>query len=87
MIGLQTIVSRNLTKLLDPSVLERPGIDLDADLSGHYGLTSLTMMLLITSICEEAEIDLTKITEDDVSRLRTPRDIIIMAQSAGGKAI
>jgi acyl carrier protein len=56
-------------------------IDLDADLLGHYGLTSLNMVMLLTLVCEEAKIDLTKITEDDLSRLHTAQDIVKLMQS------
>jgi acyl carrier protein len=83
----QTIVSRNLARLLDPQVLKSTGIDLEADLSARYGLTSLSMVLLITSICEEAEIDLIRITEDEFQRLRTPRDIIALVESMDGRGV
>jgi len=78
---LSNIISRNVTILLDRSALNGQAINLDADLLGHYGLTSLNMVLLITSVCEETETDLTKITEDDLSRLHTARDIIALLQS------
>jgi acyl carrier protein len=75
---LQVIVSRNVAKLVGPRLND---VDLDADLSGHYGLTSLSIMLLITSVCEESEAELTSITEEDLSRLRTSRDLIALLRS------
>jgi acyl carrier protein len=77
---LSTIVSRNVATLLDRPVLNVQAIDLDADLLGHYGLTSLNMVMLLTLVCEEAKIDLTKITEDDLSRLHTAQDIVKLMQ-------
>jgi acyl carrier protein len=76
---LDMIVCRHLSRLIDDPA-ETPGIgpeaiDLDADLFDSYGLTSLTMMLLITSICEEAQIDLSLFTEDDLANLRTLRAV------------
>ncbi|MEA2821119.1 MAG: hypothetical protein QOJ86_3123 [Bradyrhizobium sp.] len=78
---LSTIVSRNVATLLDRPVLNVQAIDLDADLLGQYGLTSLNMVMLLTLVCEEAKIDLTKITEDDLSRLHTAQDIVKLMQS------
>ena len=83
----QTIVSRNLAKLLDPQMLKSTGIDLDADLAARYGMTSLNMVLLVTSVCEDAEIDLTRITEAEFQRLRTPRDIIALVESVDGRGV
>jgi acyl carrier protein len=78
---LSTIVSRNVTTLLDRPALNVQAIDLDADLLSHYGLTSLNMVMLLTLVCEEAKIDLTRITEDDLSRLHTAQDIVTLMQS------
>jgi len=83
----QTIVSRNLARLLDPQASKSTGIDLDADLAAQYGLTSLSMVLLITSICEDAEIDLTRISEDEFQRLRTTRDVIALVESMNGRSV
>jgi acyl carrier protein len=76
------IVLHHLSKCLRLSGAKPNGIDFDADLKRHYGLTSLNLMLLITSVCDDAAIELSNFTEDDIARLRTPRDIVAMLASA-----
>lgn len=53
-----------------------PGdIDLDRDMADDYGLTSLNKVLLLTSVCGHAGIDLAHFTELDLARMRTLRDV------------
>jgi acyl carrier protein len=83
---LDDIASSNLARLLDgPGGTTQP-IDLDADLFDRYGLTSLKMMLLITSVCDEAGGDLSQFSEDDVADMRTLRAIVNRLQPAAGAA-
>jgi acyl carrier protein len=60
MSNLESIVSRNLAELLDVDVGR---IALDADLSAEYGLTSLNLVLLMTSLCEETGTSLFNFTD------------------------
>jgi acyl carrier protein len=80
MSNLQSIVSRNLAELLDVDV---DRIALDADLSAEYGLTSLNLVLLMTSLCEETGTPLFKFTDKDIANLRTPRDVVTLFAAAG----
>lgn len=79
------LVLHHLGKCLRSPVTGSDVLDFDGDLKRDYGLTSLSLMLLITSICDEAAIDLSNFTEDDIARLRTPRDIVAMLTSAAGR--
>lgn len=76
MTTLETIASRHLARLVEPPLEDAATVDLDANLVDVYGLTSLTMMLLITSICDETGTDLSRFTDDDVARLKTLRGIV-----------
>jgi acyl carrier protein len=80
MSNLQSIVSRNLAQLLDVDVGR---IALDADLSAEYGLTSLNLVLLMTSLCEETGTPLFSFTDKDIAGLRTPRDVVTLFAAAG----
>lgn len=54
-----------------------PGdLDLTVDLADHYGLTSLTKVLLVTSVCDEAGVDLAHLTEQDVGAVRSGADLV-----------
>jgi hypothetical protein len=62
-------------------------LDLDADLTDEYGLTSLNKVLLLTTVCDDVAVDLANLTEHDVAAMRTGRDILtalsaLSAQSA-----
>ena len=59
-----------LTRDIDPAAL-----DLDADMAGHYALTSLNKVLFLTELCETAQVDLGNFTEDDLAGMKTLRDV------------
>jgi len=82
MSNLQSVVSRNLAQLLDVDVGR---IALDADLSTEYGLTSLNLVLLMTSVCEETGIPVFNFTDKDIANLKTPRDVVTLFATAGRK--
>ncbi|MEA2913418.1 MAG: hypothetical protein QOJ15_5499 [Bradyrhizobium sp.] len=74
--SIETVVSQDLARLISAPTHRAAAVDLDADLYGHYGLTSLNMVLLMTSVCEKTKTALIHFTEDDIARLQTPRDIV-----------
>jgi hypothetical protein len=65
----------NLARVL-ASEAAAEDLDLDADLVDEYGLTSLNKVLFLTATCDDAGVDLSNLTEDDVSRMQTLRDVI-----------
>lgn len=73
--NLDSIIKSNLAKTLKkkPDAFER--LNMDEDLMYGYGLTSLDMIMLMSSICNDAEISLTELAEDDLGKIRTTRDI------------
>ncbi len=79
------IAARSLARILGRPA-DAPAIDPDADLFDRYGLTSLKMMLLITSICDEAGADLSRFSEEDVATMRTLRSIVERLEPAAGAA-
>jgi acyl carrier protein len=74
--SIETVVSQDLARLISAPTHRVDAVDFDADLYGHYGLTSLNMVLLMTSVCEKTKTALIHFTEDDIARLQTPRDIV-----------
>ncbi|MFG2000949.1 acyl carrier protein [Spirillospora sp. NPDC048911] len=73
----ETTARRNLAPLLDPPPAP-DALDLDRDLAGDYGLTSLNKVLFLTSVCEDTGVALSRFTERDVARMRTLRDVITL---------
>ncbi|CAM4462790.1 phosphopantetheine-binding protein [Nocardia ninae] len=51
-------------------------LDPDVDLVRSYGLTSLNKVVLLTSVCHRAGVDLTVLTDDDLARMLTLREIV-----------
>lgn len=76
MTKLETIVGLNLAKTLKKPDEAATELDLDEDLMYGYGLTSLDMIMLMSNTCSDAGVPLTEFTEEDISRMRTPRDIV-----------
>lgn len=72
--NLERAARDHLTRVLDTE-LAPDAIDLDVDLVDGYGLTSLNKVLFLTSLCEDAKIALSHLTEQDVARMRTLRDV------------
>lgn len=87
MTPVEAAVSNCLIRLLSPEDGVTGVIDLDADLFERYGLTSLNMVLLMTSLCEETNTDLTLFTDQDIARLRTPRHVAGLIETAGRSAL
>lgn len=65
----------HLTRVLD-SGMSPEAVDLDLNLADGYGLTSLNNVLFLTALCQDAGIALSHLTEQDVARMRTLRDVI-----------
>lgn len=76
---LESKVKQNLARLVDIDVDE---IDIDTKLSDDYGLTSLNLVVLVTTLCEETDVPLFKFTDDDVASLKTSRDVIKLFATA-----
>jgi acyl carrier protein len=56
-------------------------IDFDAHLFDELGLTSINLVVLMTSLCEDLEVSLFEFTEADLARLKRPRDIVNLFSS------
>lgn len=85
MTPVEAAVSHTLIRLLDMPDLRPETLDLDGDLFERYGLTSLNLVLLMTSLCDETNTELSRITEEDLARLRTPRDVAALIEAADRK--
>lgn len=77
---IEKIVRQRLSKALDGQD-DGTGLNLDEDLGDGYGLSSLDLIMLMSSVCSEAGVPLTELGEDDIARLRTPMDIVDLLTS------
>lgn len=75
MTKLDSIIKSNLAKTLKKKPDAAEQLNMDEDLMYGYGLTSLDMIMLMSSICNDAGISLTELAEDDLGKIRTTRDI------------
>lgn len=82
---LETIVRHRAAQVLTDVT---PGeLDLGLDLADEYGLTSLNKVLLVTSACEAAGVDLGHFTEQDLAAMRTGTDLVgALARHQGAPA-
>ena len=71
---IETVARKNLARVLE-SGIAADDLDLDADLIGRYGLTSLNKVLFLMSACDDAGVSLACFTEPDVARMTTLRDV------------
>lgn len=59
--------------------------DLDGELAGEYGLSSLNKVLFLTSLCGDLDIDLSRLTEQDVAAMQTLRQVVDLLAPHFGK--
>ena len=69
----QTVEAR-LRELLPGRADEHLG--LEAHLFDELGLTSINLVVLMTSLCEDLDVSLFEFTETDLGRIKRLRDLI-----------
>ena len=62
------------------SASEAP-VDMTRSLKDDYGISSLQLVTLMTSVCEASGLALTVLTERDLERIKTPGDIVEVVMS------
>ncbi|WP_043263010.1 hypothetical protein [Streptomyces sp. CT34] len=71
---IENATREHLSAVLNPPVAP-DALDLDADMAGIYGLTSLNKVLFLTEVCEATDTDLANFTEHDLAEMRTLRSV------------
>jgi acyl carrier protein len=79
--NIETIVRQRLCKVLERPSDQSDTLNLDEDLTYGYGLGSLDLIMMMSSVCSDAGVPLTELSEDDIGRLRTPADIVGLLNS------
>jgi acyl carrier protein len=78
---IETIVRQRLCAVLERPAEQSASLNLEEDLSYGYGLGSLDLIMMMSSVCSDAGVPLTELSEDDIGRLRTPADIVSLLTS------
>jgi hypothetical protein len=71
---IESAAREHLAAALDSGVAPDE-LDLDADMTGTYGLTSLNKVLFLTEVCEATDVDLANFTEHDLADMQTLRNV------------
>ena len=81
----ESVIRKCLCDVVE-GALRPESVDMSCSLVDHYGVTSLQMVMLMTSVCEDADVPLTSFTERDIAAIRTPNDMVVALQriSVGG---
>jgi acyl carrier protein len=74
--NIEQIVRQALCGVLKRPESESQAIQLDSDLQYDYGLSSLELIMMMTSLCKEVGVALTDFNEDDLAGLRRPSDLV-----------
>jgi hypothetical protein len=81
--AIEAAARAGLASVLDTG-LHPADFDLDLDLAGAYGLTSLNKVVFLMAACDDTHVSLAEFTEPDVAAMRTLRDVVsALAASAG----
>lgn len=84
---IETVVEKCCRDLLGDGRVERT-LDMESSLVEGYGFSSLQLVTLVTTACEEAGLPLTALTDQDIARIKTPTDMVTVirgAMSRGGE--
>lgn len=71
---IERLARENLARVLESGVTP-DDLDLDGDMVGDYGLTSLNKVLFLMSVCDDAGVSVAAFTEPDVNAMHTLRDV------------
>ncbi len=82
---IESIVRNHVYETCSDMVSDPSEINVDLGLFDHYGFTSLNMVLMMTSLCDETGVPLTHFTEKDIAHIKTPKDIIAVFEGAIAK--
>ncbi len=84
---IEYLVCYQVGLIAKPVQLHPNDVELEANLTRDYGVTSMRMVLLMTALCDEAGVALSIFTDDDLASLHTPRDLIsILSKNNVGAA-
>ncbi|OSM94730.1 hypothetical protein [Lonsdalea populi] len=72
--ALESAARKNLAATLTTPV-EADQLDASLDMRDAWGLTSLNKILFITSLCNEMNISLSVLTEDDLAKMHSLADV------------
>ncbi|KYF48834.1 hypothetical protein BE08_40805 [Sorangium cellulosum] len=79
--SIESVVEACCRELLGAMRREDP-FDVRGRLVEDYGLSSLQLVTLVTTVCEETGLPLTALTERDIARMKTAGDIAAIVQGA-----
>lgn len=83
---IESVAREDLARVLE-SGPPPADIDLDMDMAGEFGLTSLNKVLFLMSVCDDTQVSLSAFTESDVAGMRTLRDVVTaLAKEADGRS-
>jgi acyl carrier protein len=72
---IESVARDDLARVLESGPLPAD-IDLDVDMAGELGLTSLNKVIFLMSVCDDTQVSLSAFTESDVAGMRTLRDVV-----------
>jgi acyl carrier protein len=89
MSNIEAIVQDHCRELLGGTLPAAESFDMRRRLVEEYGFSSLQLVTLLTSVCEQSGVPLTALTERDIETIKTAEDIVSVVGRAfvtGGAA-
>ncbi|XYI03761.1 acyl carrier protein [Sorangium sp. So ce1128] len=81
MVSIESVVEACCRELLG-AIRREDAFDVHARFVEDYGLSSLQLVTLVTTVCEESGLPLTALTERDIARMKTASDVAGIIQGA-----
>ncbi len=81
MSNIEPAVREALSSTLRRPPADAPALDLALNLKFDYGLSSLDLIMMMSTVCAQTGVPLTAFDEDEIAGLETPGDIVRLLTS------
>ncbi len=73
---LETTIRHHIAATAKPAQIAPESIDLNVDLKQEFGISSMKMILLMTTLCKELGVTLSSFDERDLAGINSAGDLI-----------
>jgi acyl carrier protein len=80
--NIELVVQEHCRELLGGALPSGDGFDMRRRLVEEYGFSSLQLVTLLTTVCEQSGVPLTALTERDIETIKTAEDIVGLVRRA-----
>ncbi|WP_375411716.1 hypothetical protein [uncultured Bradyrhizobium sp.] len=81
----EEVVRRHIARVARASGTTADALNMESPLRQEYAISSMKMVMLMTALCNEMGVSLTRFDERNLAGIRTGRDLVRMFDEAKGE--